>query len=241
MGESAPLDTYAVTHGVCRSCTEAVLDGTYDSTPTVIIAQKLFQAITAGTARGEFTLPEALFQEALDANIRPSDLLLGVLQPALYRIGMQWEKGEVTPAMEAAFSTWCERILSRFSEEFACEGTPTILLTTLFSNFHDLGVAFLARFLKDHDVSCLLIVPGIPDDDLVEKCVQLKPAFCGLSVSLPSYIRRAVALANRIQAETHGQTRAILGGFAFRAGSPVHSGITVCQDTSSLLNVLRAT
>ncbi len=240
IGEAAPLSDYAVTHGVCPNCSEAVMAGTYSSTPTVLIAQQLFQAIAAGTTRGEFTLPEALFQEALDAKIRPSDLLLGVLQPALYRIGLQWEKGEVTPAIEAAFSTWCETILGRFTEEFTSEGPPTILLTTVFSNAHDLGIAFLARFLADNGIACQLIKPGLPDAAIVEKCIERRPAFCGLSVSLPTHIRRAVALATRIQTETGGNTKAVLGGFAFRDGVATYSGIAVCHDTSALLEFLRA-
>ncbi len=240
IGESAPLDNYAVTHGVCAACTETVLGGTFQSTPTALIAQQLFHAITESTTRGEFALPETLFQQAIDAKIRPSDLLLGVLQPALYRIGLQWEQGEVTPALERAFSTWCRNILSRFTEEFAHVASPTILLTPLVTNSHDLGIAFLARFLRDNRVSCLLIAPGLPDAALVEKCLQVRPAFCGLSVSLPTHISRAVALAKRIESETHGDTTVILGGLAFRQGALVDYGIPVLQDASALLRFLRA-
>lgn len=240
LGESAPLDNYALTHGVCNACAEAVLEGTYTSTPTVLMAQKLFQAITEAQLRGEYTLPEALFQEAIDAKIRPSDLLLGVLQPALYRIGLQWERGEVTPALERDFSKWCGNILSRFPDEFSPDDSPTIILTPLFSNFHALGIAFLAAFLRDHHMPCLLIVPGLPDDELVAKCVHLRPAFCGISVSLPTSIGHAITLVNRIQSATDGHTRGILGGFAFRKGVTVESGITVFQDIPTLLSLLRA-
>ena len=217
-----------------------MLEGTYTSPPTVLVAQKLFHAITESQLRGEFTLPEALFQEAIDAKIRPSDLLLGVLQPALYHIGLQWERGEVTPALERAFSSWCGNILSRFPDQFSPDDSPTIILTPLFSNFHALGIAILSAFLRDRHVSCLLLVPGLPDDELVAKCVHLRPAFCGISVSLPTSIGQAVTLAHRIESATDGHTRGILGGFAFRKGVTVESGIAVFEDIPTLLRQLRA-
>lgn len=240
IGEAAPLHSYAVTHGICQRCAETVLEDADAIPATTLIAQRLFHAITAAQMRGEFTLPEALFQEAIDANIRPSDLLLGVLQPALYEIGLKWERGEVTSALEHTFSTWCGTILSRFPETFPPDGSPTILLTPLFANFHVLGIAFLSAFLRDNGMSCLLIVPGLRDDDLVAKCVKLQPAFCGLSVSLPANVERAIVLARKIEAATNGETRTILGGFAFRSGLGVESGITVFQDLPRLLGLLRA-
>ncbi len=229
-----------MTHGICPECAETVVAGTYNSPPKVLIAQKLFHAINQSHASGEFTLPEALFREAIDAQIRASDLMLGVLQPALYRIGLQWERGEVTPALEQAFSTWCGSILSRFPAEFSPDDSPTIILTPLFSNFHVLGIAILAALLREHHVPCLVIVPGLPDDELVAKCVHLRPAFCGISVSLPTRIGHAVTLANRIHSATDGHTRAILGGFAFRKGVTVESGIAVFEDMSTLLRLLKA-
>lgn len=241
IGEAGPLHIYAVTHGVCGTCVGTVLNGTYRTTPTGLIAQKLLHATTASSTCGDFTFPEALFQEAIDAKMRPSDLFLGVLQPALYRLGLQWGRGEVTPAMERVFSDWCGRVVSRFADEPVDDGPPTILLTPLFENVHDLGITFLATFLKDNHVPCRLIVPGLPDDELVDTCVQLRPAFCGLSVSLPTSVSHAVSLANRIQSETDGETTAILGGVALREARPVDSGIAVFQNMPALLGMLRAT
>lgn len=45
---------------------------------------------------------------AHDMHLRPADVMLGLIQPALVEIGHKWEQGGVTAADEHEFTAWCE-------------------------------------------------------------------------------------------------------------------------------------
>lgn len=219
LGEAPPLDQYMVSHGICAACEASLDPRTLKPTESSLFAQKIFMSLFgAGRAR-RFDLAEELIQKAIDLNVRPSELFLGILQPSLYEIGARWEKGLITPAEEHAFSAWCEEVITRFSKRPPESAPARVLLTPVRGNTHFLGISFLRFYLEEHGISCRVLSSGLPDDELLEHCLREQPEFCGLSVSLPEGITRARLLARRLMDEPRIRSRVFLGGYAFRTGA----------------------
>lgn len=240
MGESKPLENYLVTHGICAPCEKKVLEENYERAPSPLLAQRIFQSLFQSKSPTKFSLTDKFIQEALDANIKPSDLIIGILQPALYEVGTRWEKGLISPAEEQEFSRWSMGILKWFERTPSESEHGEIVLTHISGNEHSLGVLFLDVYLRDHGIGSRVIIPALSDQGLVEHCVNNSPRFCGISVSLPEGITRAKILATQIKLATHDKTKPFLGGRAFKEVLPQDSDFAVFPILEDLVAFLGA-
>jgi methanogenic corrinoid protein MtbC1 len=160
-----------------------------------------------------------LVQEARDAGIGRAEILLGLLQPALYQIGELWKVAEIDPSQEHLFSSWCEQIFSLLTADIPIIESPDILLANVPGNLHTFGIHFLWIRLHDLGFNCAVAHPLPTNEFLISKCIREQTRICGISASMPYMIQPAIRLAEEIEKKTEGKTRAILGGFAFRMGN----------------------
>jgi methanogenic corrinoid protein MtbC1 len=198
MGESEPLDRYEITHGICPACEEGFdrvrADGARD-------AGALFRRlIDAGTA-GDPATARDFARRASAAGLGPSELLLGLVQPALYEIGRRWERGEIGVADEHRFTAWCEALYGIVDEALpTVSGEPRVLLACVDGNSHSLGVRLLAAHLRGLGRDCGVVVPGLPAEDLAADCGRRRATVVGLSVALDSQRAAAEAAGARLRA-----------------------------------------
>lgn len=240
IGETEPLSKYTISHGVCESCQKTV--ATYTPQRSTLVARDLFAELTRLGARGALEDGEPFVRSAIAAGLRPSEILVGLLHPALGDLGERWERGEISVADEHRFTAFASRVLELVPVPSAPEGAhPPIVLTLLEGNEHDIGIRMLQRVAIEQGHPCTSIHPALPEDAILSLAEDLRPRMLGLSVSLPEMIPSAVEAYRRLNdtAACHG--RVVLGGYAFRqARPPVPEDIRVIRSIDGFLAAIHA-
>lgn len=239
IGESEPLQEYSLTHGICAVCESDLKDDSYDVSERVLLAKELFESLRDFADTGRKAGVREVIDRAIGANLRRSDVLLGLIQPALYHVGQQWELGELTPVEENRFTSWCDQVLRTLEQSMPGPDRAKVLLVVAPDNAHNLGARFLALFLRDHGIPAAAAT-GMSIGEVVAAVEADPPAFLGVSVALPEMVPGAVELVRTVEERTDRQTPAYLGGFAFRSGNAGAPGDRIIQTPQELLKHLES-
>ena len=214
MGEVPPLDDFRLTHGICPRCA-AVFDDEDPPAPD-LLAQRLLRALEAASKSGDFEQAAASIRLALESGIRASEVLVGVLSPALYAIGTLWESGELTVAEEHRFTAFCSTVIDQIAAFERAESPPSLVLAPMAGNTHELGMRMLQHLAWERDLSCRRLAVGATADEIVVAGQTLQPRFFGLSVSLVESIPAALEFGRRLRDALPAESELALGGPAFR-------------------------
>ena len=221
LGEQPPLDNYEVTHGLCTRCAKKGVMRD-DAAIAAIRPLVAFHARLRMQARAGGELPTSqILSEARSLGVRPLDLLLGVVQPALYELGDLWSRGEVSVAMEHRFSANVQRIVGAIVE--ATPPTPPgpggldYLLVAADREQHTLGLWFVELFLREHGRSTFLVTPGLPAGEVMALVRSLQPKTVGLSLALPAHASAVREVASALEGMPR-RPRLIVGGYAVKMG-----------------------
>jgi methanogenic corrinoid protein MtbC1 len=204
MGEAEPLDRYAMTHGICKKCGDSdVVENPVSAQrlqPLVEFFSSLREKARAGLVASTADLPRAAFR----LGIQPQDLLIGMVQPALYEIGELWARGEVTIAAEHKFSAFADSLVGALYAHYPeldlrrQAPSPDILLVNAEGNYHTLGIKFLETSLLAAGLKTYTVLPGLPSGEIMALVKALKPGTVGLSVSMQSQGPAAAAVAQSL-------------------------------------------
>lgn len=238
IGESEPLSTYLITHGVCEACQDGFMS--YVPERSTLVARDLFAKLARLGASGDLEACEPFVRSALEAGLKGSEILIGLLHPALGELGSRWERGEVSVADEHRFTAFASRVLELVPFPSVPDTSlPPILLAVVEGNEHDLGVRMLQRVAIERGRPCIAVHPGLPDDEVVALAREVRPALVGLSVSMPTLIAAAIRLYRRLREEPACQAPLALGGNAFRRPHPpVPEGVRVLRSIDEFLATL---
>ena len=222
LGEIRPLDSMVVTHGVCPTCaaaaeaSDASADALVDATNDV---RDLMNRIFHSAARGDDGAIATLLVEAGERRLAPESVLVGLLQPALYRAGEEWRDGAMSIAAEHRLTLWCERFLVQLPAPPSAKQSLDALILTMPGNTHTIGPRVAAQLLAMRGLAVNVIVPEIPVGEMVEEIERLRPRVigisCALATSLPEADDLLAQLAARI--DPGWPRRFLLGGFAVRS------------------------
>lgn len=111
--------------------------------------RELFKKLFLPQPQAQLPDYRSYIQSALNSGIRPIDLLMGLLQPALCKLGKLWEEGRITHIQEHEFSTWCKSVLSCFPAAGENDPASDLILVPCPGNRHTLGIHFLNLQLLD--------------------------------------------------------------------------------------------
>ena len=212
LGESAPFEDYRISHGVCDTCAERLNAGEVFPPKGL----ELFNALFASAKAGNFDACRAHVDESLARGWRPSDVAVGLLQPALYEIGRLWEEGKATVEEEHRFTSWCDRALTLLEERAPNSPGPVrVLICLVGGNEHALGARIAALYLRDRGIPARAVVPAKSDQEIMELCRVERPELLGLSSALCTGIARVRAISALV-AGLPRPPRVVLGGLAAR-------------------------
>ena len=214
IGEAEPLESYKFSHGICPAC-EIALESGPEPTPESLAAAHLLSQLMAGGVGSDEGRIESFLEEAERFGLRPSDILIGVIQPALYEIGRLWETNEITVGDEHRFTQLCLKLYSRLPLPPPATGPTSILLALSPDNRHDIGVRILERLALEHGVRCRVLPTGTSATAIVAAAQEEKPNVLGLSMSLPSSAETAKGIL-ALCAQAVPGLRLLIGGRAVR-------------------------
>ena len=149
IGEAEPLESYELSPE----------PGPGPKPESLAAARLLSNLMARGIGMDECQLSNFL-KEAQHFGLRPSDILIGVTQPAFYKIGRLWETDKITVGAEHHFTQLCLKLYSRLPQPPPAAGPTSILLALAPDNRHDIGVRILERLALEHGVRCRVLPTG---------------------------------------------------------------------------------
>ena len=219
LGEIAPFDDPTFTHGLCEPCF-ARLERDEPLIEETAPVRGLMQQILANATQGDDAACAALIADARTLGLATESLLVGLLQPALYQAGLDWQETRMSVASEHRFTSWCERVFHMLEPTPRAPLPVDILLLQAPGNAHTLGVRFAGRVLTERGFHVETVSTGVPFEEIVSMARALRPRFIAQSCTMTSHVSTAVALAGRLRTRIEPELRCryVLGGFAFRLG-----------------------
>ncbi len=237
IGETEPLHDFALSHGICRACQQRLLAGenlkdVHQS--TIDFFARLFRQARVGDRA---TCAE-LVSAGLSLGYGPTDLLMGVIQPALWAIGKSWEEGEVSVADEHRFTEWCRTAFSSLPSLPAEAAPLELLIFQAPGNRHELGPLFAERVLREAGVNCRAFVPDLPAAEVLALTRRHAPRWVGFSCALPQAVAPTRELLAALRADGY-RGRALISGQAVRrGGSDWGTELVVCRTVDEARTII---
>jgi MerR family transcriptional regulator, light-induced transcriptional regulator len=143
---------------------------------------------------------------------------LHLITPVLYRVGLLWERNEVSMAQEHLATAIAGRLMGALHLRFAklTGGSKTALVASGPRELHDIGARMVADFLEEEGWKVDYLGGNLGQEEILNALKWRNPFLLALSVSSVFSLEGAEQLirAIRSDAETR-ELRVMLGGFAF--------------------------
>lgn len=243
-GEVEPYEDFSLTHGVCASCVEggAVLD---PGLPDRVEPIKAFLLRLARAGSDPGAAP-ALLEEGRALGVPWLDLLMGVVQPALYQMGVRWSASLASVAEEHRLTAVCASLITLVAEAQPGAGglrqstAPAALLVNAEDNFHTLGVQVVEVALLSAGVPVFCVYPGLPVREIAALAVSLRPRVVGVSVALPEQLGSVRELASLLDRTEGPRPTLVAGGHGVRrvAEARPGAGYSLCRSPADFLHLL---
>jgi methanogenic corrinoid protein MtbC1 len=242
-GEAEPYDDYSVTHTICEDCEgrEAYLRREPGSLESI----RRFLGRLDLTGTDPAPTPDELVAQGAALGLAPADLLLGVVQPVLRRIGDRWARAEATVAEEHRVTALCSALIERIASLSPSTAAlrqsqqPDLLLVVAEENYHTLGIQILEVLSLLRGIATFTVYPGLPADEIVGLARSLAPRVVAISAALPEHLQPALKVADRLAASPAGMhPLVVIGGLAVRGEGSLPAGAPAvrCRDPRALLD-----
>jgi hypothetical protein len=162
----------------------------------------------------------ALLAEASARELPPASVLVGLLQPALYKAGCEWAEGRMSiDEAGARFVNWCHAFFEQLPR--ASSSPPAGIDLLLFlapGNAHTLGARFAAELLGARGITTHFDEDARTVDAMKRAIEAARPRVVGISCALPASLVAAdrAVLELRAIVDPTWPRRFLIGGFALR-------------------------
>ncbi len=245
LGEIKSFNDFASSHGICACCSaegiERLEKNIEHSKKLKAIQAKL---INAGKTQ-DMAAAELIVEEAIAAQVRPIDILMGLTAPLLYQIGEDWKKGTVSIEEEQRFSAVAEAVFQLVQRkilkpEISIANQPErkldALLINAFGNHHTLAIRTLCLWFEDQGLHAQAIYP-CPNLVILETLIKkTSPRYLIISLALAEQRPGVVEIADFISKfRKKNRPQVIVGGNAVKLGEVQEiPGATLLNDINSL-------
>jgi methanogenic corrinoid protein MtbC1 len=243
IGEAPPFEKMAITHGICASCLASGAERKGAASAGTVRLRDFFAAMRRAVRDGGIPEASEWIDRGVKAGLKPADMLIGVVQPALYEIGELWSKGGVTVSYEHRFSAFAEALAGLIYEKYPAlranrqNARPDILLTCADGNYHTLGIKFLEVMLLSKGYRTFTVLPGLPSRETADMALEMKCPAVGVSVSMTPQLEALRELSAELGAGSRKEApRLIAGGMPIKEGValPPELGVEACADITAL-------
>jgi methanogenic corrinoid protein MtbC1 len=224
-GEVPPFEQLDITHGVCTNCRIRGIDL---SKSELEHAHKLRdiqrQLMEAGGVEG-FGAAERIVDLAVADQVRPIDILFGLIAPSLYLIGEEWRRDSITVGQEHRFTSFCEKVCELVSEKVMSETAKQLRnrrIEALVINADGKAIRIIriiALWLKSRGVEALALYPSPTPSDLINLLKQMQPTLLLISIALAEQCSSVIRLTELLESiSIENRPKIIIGGYAVKSG-----------------------
>lgn len=224
-GESPEYDDFSITHGLCARCAAGRSDlfskGTVDHANFL---RGIFDRLFGAGCRNDFETAAQIVDEAIAADCRPVDVLVGMIAPMLFQIGEDWKRGVITVEGEHRFTAFSEKVIDLVERRMGLPPAPQADAPLLFlmnapGNRHTLAVRILALWLESRGMKTRIVDEHVGVDALMQDVADARPRFLLISMALPEQRDHVADVAAHIQALPEAlRPRLLVGGYPVKVG-----------------------
>ena len=146
-----------------------------------------------------------------------------ILIPVLYKIGDQWENGEIDVATEHVCSNAVNTLIDLINQNNtkkiskSYRDTKSIVLCTPEGELHSIGCKIIESLLLEKGYEVYNITSSLPTNSIESYLYNTNPGVVLISVTLEENINSAIRLVQEIRRSV--QTSVIVGGNAIKSAS----------------------
>lgn len=181
---------------------------------TTEVQQVLLAMLLHGDSRGSLQLVSQSVRTIEDIK----HFYLDVVCPVMYRIGLLWEKNEISVAEEHVATAIVGRIAATLYPRFANVDPyrGKAVVTAGPNEFHEVGARMLADFLEMEGWEVIYLGANTPKEELLAILRQHKPFMVALSVTTVFSLANARQAIDAIKADPETRdVKIMVGGLAF--------------------------
>ncbi len=249
-GDLLPFDTLAVTHGICEACAETALTLTDRELHHARALQRIQAGLSDEGQQNDLSAAARVLDEAMAAQIRAVDVLLGIVAPMLCQIGEDWRRAVVTVAQEHRFAAFCQEVVTLVESRLHADadakrvaaGPVEALLMNAPGNRHTLGIHVLRLWLLAKGLHGRVLAPSPRAEEVAALVQDLQPRLLLISMAMAEHAPVAQVIVERIRAlPGPSRTRIIAGGNAVKQGQVASiPGVELVPDIHALPTMLAA-
>ena len=147
-----------------------------------------------------------------------NDFYLQVLQPALYEVGILWEKNKISVAQEHLVSAIVTRVMATVNllmdEPMNFHGRAVVAACA--DEYHEIGAMMIADLLEIDKWDVCYLGANVPMNDLLDQLRIFKPDVLALSVTMAFNITKVRETVKQIREDPNlAAIKVIVGGRAF--------------------------
>jgi methanogenic corrinoid protein MtbC1 len=172
---------------------------------------------------GDMAAASRIVRTALTAGLRPVDILVGLITPLLYLIGIEWESSLISVADEHRFTSFCERVFELVVLEVKASSPPEpnirhaiVFVMNARGNGHSLGIRILSLWLQSKGIETRLFHPPPTPETLFQLAIQTRPQAILVSLALEQQKEYLYILVRMIERLPRPRPTLIAGGYAIK-------------------------
>jgi MerR family transcriptional regulator, light-induced transcriptional regulator len=169
-----------------------------DAVPRTVHRERLEARLIAGDEPGAWGVLEA----ACASGATPSEVLGGLISPALASIGSRWAAGELSIADEHRASAVAHRLIARLGPRFTRPGRRRgrVVLGSAPGDQHSLPTAILSDLLRGAGLEVVDLGADCPSGSFVDAAdVVGRPCVVGVCVTAPEVLATVPSLLDELR------------------------------------------
>lgn len=180
--------------------------------------------------RGEYSYIIQKCKKILSQNNNVTDLYQLYLQPVMYKVGKDWQEGNITVAHEHLATSTIARVMSSIYPDFILSDTTKgkAIISASTNEHHEIGARMIADALEYDGWDIQFVGSDVPLDALITYINEINPMFVGLSLTMSFNTEQLVNTIKTIRKECRNKKLKIMAG-----------GLAI-NETESLIPLLKA-
>lgn len=140
---------------------------------------------------------------------------LQVIQPAMYEIGIGWERGRISVAQEHLASAIISRVMSAFYQSIIIEEAPqdkVAIVAAAPNEYHEIGAHMVADFLEMDGWQVYFLGANTPTVELLKMVRDKNPVMIAISVTMPFNLKYVKQMIEAIRTNFIDQNIKVMAG-----------------------------
>lgn len=207
-----------------------------------LLAEALSERFGLALLEGDAAAAERAVREAFDEELAYAVIHDRVVAPAMHRIGLLWERGEIGVGHEHIATQISLRTLALLRELFRVargRGDHRVMLAAVEGEHHVMGLNMAADLLEDAGYDVVMLGPDVPTSALGDVVEEHRPEIVAFTVTMSAALAQ-LSSAVGVVSDASPATAVIVGGNRGRGRVADPHGVAFCRSVVDVVETADA-